>query len=183
MRRSVRLLAFLAFAGWFVVLRPQALGGPAGWIIVAGDSMEPTIHQGSLVIVMSQSDYRVGDVVAYRVPDGYPGAGQNVIHRIVGGTADAGFTMRGDNTNGPDIWQPRPADIVGSSWLTVPDAALVVLFLRSPIVIASVAAGLATYGVLGLLGSPRPTQVPERLPEPAPGHGRIRPSWARARRT
>jgi len=32
--------------------------------------MEPAIHAGSLVVVMSRSEYGVGDVVAYRVPEG-----------------------------------------------------------------------------------------------------------------
>jgi signal peptidase I len=117
--------------------------------------MEPNIHAGSLVVVTRRAEYGVGDVVAYRVPAGNPGAGDNVIHRIIGGSVDAGFTVRGDNTNGPDIWRPRPPDIVGAAWLTLPDAALPILFLRSPIVIASVAAGLATYLVLGWLAPSR----------------------------
>jgi len=149
--RLLRLLAIVVFVGWFVALRPQSLGGPAGWILVAGESMEPTIHPGSLVVVTRRVDYAVGDVVAYRVPEGNPGAGGNVIHRIVGGTADDGFIVRGDNTNAPDIWRPKPSEIVGALWLTLPDGALPLLFLRSPIVVASLAAGFATYLVLGLL--------------------------------
>jgi signal peptidase len=159
MGRLLRVAAFLAFAGWFLVFRPQSLGGPAGWILVAGNSMEPTIRPGSLVVVMSRAEYGVGDVVAYRIPDGNPGAGDNVIHRIVGGAADAGFIVRGDNTGAPDIWRPGPWEIVGAAWLIVPDGALPLLFLRSPIVIASLAAGFATYLVLGLIGPPRPRGV------------------------
>jgi len=171
--RLVRLAAVIAFVGWFLALRPQALGGPAGWILVAGDSMEPNVHPGSLVVVTRRGEYGVGDVVAYRVPEGNPGAGANVIHRIVGGTADVGFIVRGDNTNGPDLWRPRPSDIVGAAWLTLPDAALPMLFLRSPIVVASLAAGLATYLVLGLLGpararDTRPSEIESSLSTAVP---------------
>jgi signal peptidase len=155
--RMLRLVAVLAFVGWFLALRPQTLGGPAGWILVAGDSMEPNIHAGSLVVVTRRAEYGIGDVVAYRVPDGDPGAGDNVIHRIVGGTADGGFIVRGDNTNGPDMWRPEPSDIVGAAWLVLPNGAVPMLFLRSPIVIASLAAALATYVVLGLLVPSRPS--------------------------
>lgn len=118
--------------------------------------MEPAIHPGSLVVVTRRAEYGIGDVVAYRVPEGNPGAGDNVIHRIVGGSADTGFIVRGDNTSGPDIWRPRPTEIVGTTWLTVPNGAMPLLFLRSPSVIASFAAALSTYMVLGLLGPSRP---------------------------
>ncbi len=159
-RLALRIVAVTIFAGWFLVLRPQSLGGPAAWILVAGDSMEPAIHPGSLVVVLRRSDYAVGDVVAYPVPAGNPGAGANVIHRIVGGSPAAGFVVGGDNTNAPDIWRPGPSQIVGSAWLIVPGGAPPLLLVRSPIVIASFAAAFATYVVLGLLagarGSPRP---------------------------
>jgi signal peptidase I len=145
----------MTFAAWFVALRPQALGGPAGWILVAGQSMEPSIHAGSLVIVEKRVEYQAGDIVAYRVPDGDPGAGQNVIHRIVGGAPDTGFVVQGDNTNAPDIWRPRPDEIVGAVWLVVPGAVPLLLFLRSPILIATAAAAFAVYLVLGM-------QAPQR---------------------
>ena len=171
--RVLRVAGILAFAAWFVLLRPQVLGGPAAWILVAGDSMEPNIHQGSLVVATRREDYRVGDVIAYRVPEGNPGAGQNVIHRIIGGTAVDGFIVRGDNTSGPDIWRPRAADIVGAAWFTLADAAQMLLLARSPILIASVAAALATYLVLGLLEpraprSARRTATDERRSPPVP---------------
>jgi len=155
-RRGVGLAVLIFGVGWFVALRPASLGGPASWIVVAGDSMEPAIRPGSLVVVTHAPGYAIGDVVAYHVPDGYPGAGDLVIHRIVGGSADAGYVMRGDNTNGPDIWRPRPAEIAGSLWFMFPDLGAAILFLRSPIVIASFAAGLTTYAILGFLGGPRP---------------------------
>ena len=139
----------VAGLGWFIALRPQVLGGPAAYILVAGDSMEPTIHPGSLVILFRQPRYSAGDVVAYRIPPGGPGAGLNVIHRIVGGSAADGFVVRGDNAPTSDLWRPLPDAILGSAPVVIPGAVPVILFLRSPIVAASVAAALATYLVLG----------------------------------
>jgi signal peptidase I len=170
-RRGVGLAVLVILVGWFVALRPASLGGPASWIVVAGDSMEPAIRPGSLVVVTRAPGYAFGDVVAYHVPDGFPGAGDLVIHRIVGGSADVGYVMRGDNTNGPDIWRPRPAEIAGSLWFMFPDVGAAILFLRSPIVIASFAAALTTYAVLGVLSAPRPVGPsrparPARLPRP-----------------
>ncbi len=145
----------LAAAGWFIALRPQALGGPAAYILVAGQSMEPTIHPGSLVILFRRPQYAIGDVVAYRVPPGDPGAGLRIIHRIVGGSAEAGFVMRGDNTPSSDLWRPKPEAILGSAQVVIPGAMPVLLFARSPIVAASVAAGLAAFFALGFWAEDR----------------------------
>jgi signal peptidase I len=156
----------LAAAGWFIALRPQALGGPAAYILVAGQSMEPTIHPGSLVILFRRPQYAIGDVVAYRVPPGDPGAGLRIIHRIVGGSASAGFVMRGDNTPSSDLWRPKPEAILGSAQVVIPGAMPVLLFARSPIVAASVAAGLAAYFALGFWAEDRRRP---KSPRPPPG--------------
>jgi signal peptidase len=145
----------VAAVGWFIALRPQVLGGPAAYILVSGESMQPTIHPGSLVILFRRPHYAVGDVVAYRVPPGDPGAGLNIIHRIVGGSAEAGFVVRGDNAPNSDLWRPKPGDIIGSAQLVIPGAVPVVLVARSPIVAASVAAGLAAYLALGFWAEDR----------------------------
>ena len=155
------LALLIAVASWFLLLRPTVLGGPAGYILVSGRSMEPNVHEGSLVVTISQSAYRVGDIVAYRIPADEPAAGLLVIHRIVGGSPETGFLLRGDNASGSDIWRPRPGDIVGKAQAVVPGATGALLFIRSPSVAASVAAALAVYLVLGLW-SPRREPVSPR---------------------
>src|ERR1700757_3061859 len=101
--RSVAFIAAqVAFVGallWFCL--PQALGGRAGWVLVSGTSMLPHLHTGDLVLVEHRSSYHVGEVVAYRVPEGPVGAGHVVIHRIVGGNSRAGWKMKGDNRTAP----------------------------------------------------------------------------------
>lgn len=145
----VRLTFALVLVTWFLFLRPQALGGPAAYIMVAGTSMEPTISRGTLVVATPAASYALGDVIAYRIPQGELGAGINVIHRIVGGSTEVGFVMRGDNTSSPDPWRPKPGDIIGKLWLAIPGVTPLLLFLRSPLLVASVAAGIAVYIVLG----------------------------------
>jgi signal peptidase I len=156
-RRAAGMATILVFAAWFVVLRPQALGGTAGYVMVAGVSMQPTLEPGTLVIVMRQADYEVGDVVAYRIADGDFAAGSNVIHRIVGGTA-TGFVTHGDNTTWLDSWHPSTSDVIGKVAFTIPGAVPFLLFLRSPLFLASLAAGFAVYLVLGWT-APRPSPV------------------------
>ena len=141
------LLALVLFAGWFAFLRPQGLGGPADYVMVSGTSMLPTMESGDLVVVRRQAAYSAGDVVAYRVPEGDVGAAQQVIHRITGGSARAGFVLQGDNRSAPDVWRPRPHDIAGAEWVRIPHAGTLLLFVHNPFF----AGGFAAFMLVGLV--------------------------------
>ena len=39
------------------------------------ESMEPSLKNGDLVLALKNTSYAAGDVVAYRIPEGEPGAG------------------------------------------------------------------------------------------------------------
>src|SRR5438094_3225003 len=135
------VLALVVF--WFVALRPQALHGPAGYALVSGTSMLPTLHTGDVVVVHRADRYMIGDVIAYRVPKGQTGAGAQVIHRIVGGDARHGFVVQGDNRTAPDIWHPTPSLIVGREWAHVPKLGILVTLLHTPLALAALAAAVA----------------------------------------
>src|SRR5689334_5840406 len=107
---------------WAQYLRPQSLGGRAGYVLVSGESMLPRYKTGDLVLVEKQSSYHAGEVIAYHVPKGDPLAGAQVIHRIIGGDAKHGFIVRGDNRTAADVWRPKPQDIVGAKALRIPQA-------------------------------------------------------------
>lgn len=129
---------------WFFWFRPQALGGPAGYIGVDGTSMTPTMHAGDLAVVQKQSSYHVGEVIAYTVPAGEPGAGLNVIHRIVGGNGVTGFVTEGDHNAYTDhYWHPTTADVIGAVWFHVPKGAVVLSKLHDPLFLALLVAALA----------------------------------------
>jgi signal peptidase I len=145
------LLALLAvglFVAWFLFLRPAFLGGPTSYVRVSGVSMEPSLHQGDLAVVRKQGSYSPGDVVAFRVPRGEAGDGSIVIHRIIGGTAEEGFIMQGDNKENPDLWRPTQDDIVGGMWFRVPRAGGVLPSLQDPLRLAGLASGFAVFLVL-----------------------------------
>ena len=140
---------------WALWLRPEFLGGRIDYIIVGGRSMLPTLHGGDLVVVQRKPAYRVGDVVAYHIPEGLF-RGRRIIHRIVGGDPAHGFLMRGDNNTGDDLWYPRPAEIEGKLWLRLPAAGRVVAFARSPFVLGAVAGGFVFAFVMTSPGGQRP---------------------------
>ena len=137
------LLFVIVVAGWMVFLRPIGLGGPANYVTVSGESMEPTMFNGDFVITRQQDDYQVGDVLVYRIEEGEVGSGGLVIHRITGGSMKEGFVTQGDNRDKPDLWYPTGDEIVGAVWLEIPRAGEYLPLLRSPFVIAGFAALLA----------------------------------------
>jgi signal peptidase I len=141
-------LAIVVCLFWTQYLRPQAFGGRAAYVLVSGKSMLPRYHTGDLVLVERQSSYHVGQLIAYRVPKGDAMAGAQVIHRIVGGNAEHGFVVRGDNRSAPDVWHPKPGDIVGAKALRIPNAVLILQFLRSPLFLALLAACFVFVRVL-----------------------------------
>ena len=148
-RRAVSVaLVLVVLGGWMYWFMPQKLGGRAGWVLVSGRSMLPTYHAGDLVLVERHATYHVGDVIAYRVPQGDPMAGLQVIHRIVGGNASTGFVTQGDNRTGPDVWRPLPKDIVGTKLVRIPYGVLAINILRSPLLLGLLAASFVFVSVL-----------------------------------
>jgi len=146
---GVTLVVFLLIAAaWMVAFRPQALGGPARYLVIRGDSMVPTYVSGDFVVLHTQSTYHAGEIVAYAVPKGEVGAGLLVIHRIIGGDAARGFTVKGDNNPAPDPWRPRQADVVGSAWVVIPGVGQAIVAIRSPLMMAGLAAAIVVAVVL-----------------------------------
>ena len=128
--------------GWLVWLRPVALGGSATYVLVRGDSMEPTYRNGDLVLLDRATAYGAGDIVGYRVPAGDIGAGQLVIHRIVGTLADGTFELRGDNNPSTDPWRPDAGDVAGVARASAPAIGALLAALTRPTVAAALALAL-----------------------------------------
>jgi signal peptidase I len=145
--------------------------------------MLPALHGGDLVLVQREPVYRVGDVVAYHIPDGIF-RGRRIIHRIVGGDAVLGFVMRGDNNAENDLWYPRQANIEGKVWLRLPAAGQVVALARAPAVLAAIAGGFAFAFVMTSPGGQRRgavsarTGLGEGLPPKEPSNGQREKSKA-----
>lgn len=153
-RHLARLLLLTAITAWVVVLRPVSLGGPAGYVVVAGQSMEPALYADALVLTMPAETYLRGDVVAFRVSGGAASA-PLVIHRIVDGSAKGGFRTQGDNMALPDPWLVLPEQIVGRQVAAIPGGGRLIALLRAPVVLASLCAGASTYLLLGWLPARR----------------------------
>jgi signal peptidase I len=141
--------------------------------------MEPTYYDGDLVVMRRTHDYTKGDIVAYSVPKGEPGAGAMVIHRIVGGDSK-GFITRGDNGNGNDPWRPTDSEIAGEQILHVSAAGRILAQLRAPLVVAILAAAFTVYFVL-TSGNSRNKPVIDPVVRPSESSSALRVVWTRMR--
>ena len=118
----------------WIVLAPTEFGGQATYVIINGDSMQPGLHEGDLVILRQADSFVVGDIAAYRSPD--VGA---VIHRIIDRSGER-YIFQGDNNAWVDSYQPTEADLFGKYWVYIPGAGKVLANLRTPWVMALFAA-------------------------------------------
>src|SRR5471032_1174457 len=116
MRRflAAALIWGLVALGWFC-LAPPALGGWTNYVVTDGISMQPHFHGGDLVLVRTETNYRVGQIVAYRSKV----LNTVVLHRIIGRDGSR-YLFKGDNNNFVDIDHPARSQLVGALWLHIP---------------------------------------------------------------
>jgi len=139
---TVALVLVALVGAWF--LWPSSLGGCTTLTIVSGHSMDGTYRTGDLVVSRC-GPAEVGDVIVYQPQDM---GGVRIIHRIVGGTADDGWVMQGDNNDFTDPWTPRGDEVVGVARVHVGGAGALSMLFLSPVVWVSlilVAAGILCW--------------------------------------
>jgi signal peptidase I len=136
-------IAFLV-AIW-INFAPVQAGGQASYVIVAGQSMEPDMHLGDLVIVHKTIGYQVGDVVAYQNAD----IDRYVIHRIFD-LKRGRYRLKGDNNSWIDGYEPTGHEVLGKLWIHLPRLGIYIQKLREPIFMA-LFAGLIGSMVAGTL--------------------------------
>ena len=108
--------------------------------VVLSGSMLPVLKIGDVVLV-ENTKYRkpqINDIVLYtaRALDGTPVT--TYAHRIIGGSAQGGWTIKGDNNNQPDYGLKANKDVKGVVILTIPKLGR----LLSPIPIALMLGGV-----------------------------------------
>ena len=127
-------------ASWLIA-GPAQLGGGATYVTTYGDSMEPAVHSGDLVLVRPAPDYAVGDAVAYRSDD----LDVVVLHRIIA-IEDGRYTLQGDNNSWLDPERPTQDEVIGKQWLHIPGGGTWLRRLTSPSLLAVAAFLLVISG-------------------------------------
>ncbi len=124
-------------AGTVVALVVALLTGFLSIAATHGTSMLPRFHAGDLAVLWAAGSYRVGQVVAYQSPLLHT----TVLHRIVayhGGL----YTFKGDNNAFVDPVRVSAGAIRGSLLLHIPRAGAWLIWLKDPLHLALVLAGL-----------------------------------------
>lgn len=102
---------------------PMPLGFGIG--VVLTGSMEPTLHENSLIIVTRARDFSVGDIVVYQT------GGTPVVHRVIELDTDAGtLTAKGDANNAPDMPVPL-SKIKGKVAFSIPFIGIAARFIQT----------------------------------------------------
>ena len=151
---------FLLFLAFWIGFAPIQLGGQAIYIMVAGNSMEPGIHNGDLVIARPRSDYQVGDIVTYRNAE----LGRLVLHRIIGQESGR-FIFQGDNNSWVDSYRPTREEMIGKAWIQIPLGGQIIQWLRLPINMAIIAGTIAIFFMATLLGSSKKEKNMNKMPQ------------------
>jgi signal peptidase I len=122
---------------------PVSFGGRASYVVTDGVSMLPRFKADGLVITRSESDYHVGEVVAYHNHQ----LGRVVMHRIVAMDGDR-YVFKGDNNDFADQYHATKSDLVGKEWIYWPGGGRYLNVLRGPLTFAIVIAAITLLAFL-----------------------------------
>lgn len=129
---NILIWIIVAIDAWY--LWPTQLGGDTSIVVVSGSSMEPAYFGGDLVIARKMAP-SIGDVIVY-APEGL--GGSQVVHRIIGGSADEGWRMQGDNNTFVDPFTPQGDEVKGVVLVHYANFGRVTVLLLNPMVWAFV---------------------------------------------
>ena len=138
-------IGLLLLATVAVLFAPTAVGGRASYVVTQGTSMLPHFRADGLVMTRAQSQYHVGDVVAYRNRQLH----SVVMHRIVARDGSR-FVMKGDNNNFRDSYHPAQSDFVGAEWVYWPNGGRLTRSVRTPLFFALMLAALGWFAGNGI---------------------------------
>lgn len=123
------VLAVVALATVFIVFTSLNVFGLQMFVVNSG-SMEPKIHTGSVVIDHKADNYKVGDVITFKIS----GSANTATHRIVTVNNDGTgvtYQVKGDANNSPDPDLVPAANIVGKVKFSIPLVGYLVAFIKT----------------------------------------------------
>lgn len=123
--------------------------------VVHTGSMAPHLVPGDVVVDRPDRAPRVGEVITFRHSDL---TSDVVTHRVVGVSA-AGIRTKGDANRTADVWTIRPDQVRGRTVWRLPGAGYLVVYLRQPeglLSVATAALGLLLLWELFFPASPAP---------------------------
>jgi len=126
-------LTCIAVIALLLIVSAFPITGNIKFLTVLSGSMEPVIKTGSVVVVKSVSEYRVGDIITFGP---YSKTKAPTTHRVyemkvVGG--EPVYITKGDANNAPDIREITKKDILGKVLVDVPHVGYALAAAKTPI--------------------------------------------------
>ncbi len=113
------VLAFVV-AWLFYQALALAAGTPMPIVSVESESMEPILHKGDLVFILSPENLKVKDIIIYEPMQNCFEAEKTIIHRIIGFADDGKFIIKGDHNPIPDRCNVDKSQARGKVILAIP---------------------------------------------------------------
>ncbi len=101
-------------------------------LTVLSGSMEPAIRTGSIVIVKSVGDYKIGDVITFGEISKTKTPTSHRIFDIKVVSGEPVYITKGDANNGPDQKEIQKKNIVGKVFLDIPYVGYAVNAAKNP---------------------------------------------------
>jgi len=102
MKKAIIITCIILIVFWVLTVGSWLMFGPIFPLVqISGGSMEPTYHDGQLVLVydLTRHTPSIGDVIVYRMPGNY--SYYLIAHRVVE-ILPAGYITQGDANDRPD---------------------------------------------------------------------------------
>ena len=137
-------------------LQEIVVAGSSPLMVVSSQSMQPALNYGDLILMRGEpaSSVAIGDVIAFNVPSPYDKvAASPTVHRVIGKWTENGeiyFTTKGDGNAKADAWVVSAENVIGVyTQSKIPYVGSLVIFLKSPLGITSLALVFALVFLLG----------------------------------
>ena len=131
MNRLTKIILIAVLIPVAIYFFPAAFGGDTEFFLVSGQSMHPTILDGSLVVTKQSSPYEIGEIVGYYSKE----SKINVVHRIIDVDDNGLFTIKGDNNQNEDTGVYSSDDILGEVVFATPFVGELLGLFRNPLVL------------------------------------------------
>ena len=130
--------------------------------VVHTGSMIPAYNPGDVVIDEPAGALRPGEVITFL----HSGLSSDLVTHRITDLQDGVIHTKGDANRTADVWDIRPDQVQGVVIGSVPRAGYVLVYLKSPIGIASVVTAILGLFLLYALFFPSPRPPTVRVPEP-----------------
>ncbi len=158
----------VAFAAALALMWPATFGGSAVFVVVRGESMEPTYHTGDLLYARSASTFAVGEIAVYERQSTDDDA--LVVHRISNVLDDGTFEFKGDNRLSVDHYRPTSDEILAKPIANLGPLPTQIL-VRLPLLLAVLVAITVTWALWPRRDEDHPPPGRPHLATPSPAHG------------